>query len=664
MRAEVNCPPLRNRKPATLHARAGACRDQNKSGRCDAGCSQSRGSKFLRITMMISRYSLTGHTKAKDEARDPLPIVSLFCGCGGLDLGFREAGFQPVLAVDNDAAACMTYEQNHPGARVLKQDLAAAPKGYVLDRLAELQREIRPVGVIGGPPCQAFSLSNRNGDAHDKRANLPKNYAAVLKELMATFELDFFVFENVLGLRYKKHSELFGKFKRLFSSAGFKIFEGELDAQEFGVPQMRKRVFVVGFNSKKYPHLNYEFPWGTAGKRKTVEDAIGGLPKPKYYEHGLSPAEIPLHPNHWCMKPRSRKFLNGYLKEGEIKGRPFRVLPWRRPSWTVAYGHREVHIHPSGHRRLSVYEAMLLQGFPPGYELLGTLSDQIRLVSDAVPPPVAKALAESILEAMAYRTELFSPPKCKPEHRILWSSRVATADLKIADGLREFFTRFASKNRRTFPWRRKKLRAFHLLIAEVLLVQTKAEDVALVWPQLARKYPNPAALARAKRKNLVRILRPLGLQNQRARSLIAISKTLVRDFGGRVPQSPAALLSIPHIGLYTAAAVVSFAFGKRVPIVDANVLRVLGRIHGIKPGRDLRRSQQIWSLAWALLPRKNCSLHNYGLLDFASDICTAREPKCTSCPLNKGCCYGQQRIVSLQSSSVEGGKPEGYGATF
>jgi DNA (cytosine-5)-methyltransferase 1 len=355
---------------------------------------------------MTPRHSSVRLKKPEGGEPESRPLVSLFCGCGGLDLGFREAGFQPAVAIDKDAMACRTYELNHPGVRVLKQDLSSAPKGYILNRLAELPQERKPVGVIGGPPCQAFSLSNQNGSAHDARANLPENYAAVLKDLALAFELDFFVFENVLGLRYKKHAELFVVFKKLFSSAGFSIFEGELDAQDFGVPQVRKRIFVVGFNARKYPHLEYEFPSGTAKKKRTVEDAIRDLPKPIYFEYGLLPADIPVHPNHWCMKPRSKKFFNGYLKEGDVKGRPFRVLPWDRPSWTVAYGHREVHIHPSGRRRLSIYEAMLLQGFPPSYTLLGTLSDQIRLVSDAVPPPVAKVLAESILEVIKHGKQL------------------------------------------------------------------------------------------------------------------------------------------------------------------------------------------------------------------------------------------------------------------
>ena len=109
------------------------------------------------------------------------------------------------------------------------------------------------------------------------------------------------------------------------------------------------------------------------------------------------------------MQPRSPRFTNGTLKEGQITGRPFRVLSWDKPSWTVAYGHREVHVHPSGKRRLSVYEAMMLQGFPEDYELKGTLSDQIRMVSDAVSPPVAFALAKAILRTL----DLDQTPKTK-----------------------------------------------------------------------------------------------------------------------------------------------------------------------------------------------------------------------------------------------------------
>ena len=329
-----------------------------------------------------------------------LPVVSLFSGSGGLDEGFVQAGFSSVLALEIDRAACETFDRNHPGTRVLRKDLSQAVNGYVVERLSELPSPVRPIGVIGGPPCQAFSLSNVHKRSDDPRLSLPKNYAHILEELNKHYDLDFFVFENVLGLKHKAHSELFAYFKELFASAGFTTFESELDAQDFGVAQVRKRVFVVGFNNRRYKALRFEFPKGNPALKRTVREMIGKLPPPVFFERGMRGKDVPFHPNHWCLKPKSKKFFNGFLKEGDVKGRPFRVLEWGKPSWTVAYGHREVHIHPSGKRRLSIYEAMLLQGFRQEYVLEGTLSDQIRLVSDAVPPPLARALAESILKVL------------------------------------------------------------------------------------------------------------------------------------------------------------------------------------------------------------------------------------------------------------------------
>jgi len=326
----------------------------------------------------------------------------LFSGAGGLDLGFAWAGFNAILAVDIDTAACKTLKANHPTLHVLKKDLSLVCDGYFADRLSELPESIRPTGVIGGPPCQAFSLSNVHKRADDPRARLPESYASILRELNREFQLEFFVFENVLGLKHAVHKEQFQYFKELFASAGFSIFEGQLDAHDFGVAQVRKRVFVVGFNKKKYAGLSFEFPQGNTDKMKTVRDVIWGLPEPTRFERGMKPESVAFHPNHWCLKPKSNKFFNGFLKEGDIKGRPFRVLEWGKPSWTVAYGHREVHVHPSGKRRLSVYEAMLLQGFPAEYRLCGSLSDQIRLVSDAVPPPMAEALAKAIREVLEH----------------------------------------------------------------------------------------------------------------------------------------------------------------------------------------------------------------------------------------------------------------------
>lgn len=374
-------------------------------------CRQRLAKLGVTITHRMNGAKARGVLRKKaGEPTHRLPVISLFSGSGGLDLGFSKVGFTPILAIDANAAACLTYEHNHIGTRVLRRDLSDLPRNYVVDRLSELASAVRPIGVVGGPPCQAFSQGNGYKRDDDPRALLSKSYASILRQLNEVFNLDFFVFENVLGLKHKRHDEQFKLFKRLFASAGFRIFESELNASDFGVAQTRKRLFIVGLNRLKFPDLEFEFPMPKNGPRKTVRDAIGNLPKPVFFNRSKALTPIPFHPNHWCMVPRSDRFFDGSLEEGDLKGRPFRVLRWDEPSWTVAYGHREVHVHPSAKRRLSVYEAMCLQGFPKEYELRGTLSDQIRLVSDAVPPPLAEAIARSISKTLGYEP-IGTPPR-------------------------------------------------------------------------------------------------------------------------------------------------------------------------------------------------------------------------------------------------------------
>jgi DNA (cytosine-5)-methyltransferase 1 len=130
------------------------------------------------------------HPENKASVRS-LPVISLFSGCGGLDLGFANAGFTSILAIDANGAACRTYERNHVGTRVLKRDLSTLPRKYMLDRLTELSTAVKPIGIVGGPPCQAFSQGNGHKRDDDPRALLSKNYAAILRELNAAYDLVF-----------------------------------------------------------------------------------------------------------------------------------------------------------------------------------------------------------------------------------------------------------------------------------------------------------------------------------------------------------------------------------------------------------------------------------------------------------------------------------------
>jgi DNA (cytosine-5)-methyltransferase 1 len=324
-----------------------------------------------------------------------IPIISLFSGCGGFDLGFAKAGFRVDLAFDVNQVAVKTYNKNHGRGIARECDLATVNPDDIISLINNESLAV-PRGVIGGSPCQSFSNGNVHHKKRDARHALPRKYARILKALNEEYALDFFVFENVLGLSGKKHRKTLGQFKSLFEEAGFRLFAGNLDALHFGVAQRRPRMFLVGVNADKYKNGDFIFPEGNAGNRRTVRSMIKGLPEPTFFRRDLKPEDIAHHPNHWTMKPKSKKFNNGFLKEGQNQGRSFRVLSWDKPSWTVAYGHREIHIHPSGRRRLSVYEAMRLQGLPKSYRLLGTLSAQIQQVSDAVPSQVGKALAKQI----------------------------------------------------------------------------------------------------------------------------------------------------------------------------------------------------------------------------------------------------------------------------
>lgn len=330
-------------------------------------------------------------------------IISLFSGAGGLDLGFEQIGFRPIIAYDIEPAAVTTYNYNRGSSIARQADLSQLTSDDIMAEISRLKLDESPCGVVGGPPCQYFSNGNKAPrDEADPRRILPIKYAQILERLNEEYRLDFFAFENVPGITYQNHQSDFDRITRMFEDAGFKVFHHILDAYGFGVAQFRRRVFLVGWNRVLYPEPRYEFPsehpCGLA-----AQDVIGGLEEPQFWARDLNPDEFPEHPNHWTMNPNSSKFTSPPPPDLRKTPRSFRRLSWDAPSYTVAYGHNEIHIHPDGHRRLSIYEAMLLQGFPysrDGYRLIGNLSQQVKLISDAVPPPLAAALANSIYRFM------------------------------------------------------------------------------------------------------------------------------------------------------------------------------------------------------------------------------------------------------------------------
>jgi DNA (cytosine-5)-methyltransferase 1 len=331
-------------------------------------------------------------------------LLSLFCGAGGLDLGFENADFEIGLAFDKKADSVRSYNHN----RAEKHAHCADVNDLTPTKFDELWgSEFAPEGVIGGPPCQSFSQANRSITDADPRHQLPLVYARLLKTLNARNPVKFFVMENVKGLRSGPHAHRLALFKKALGGAGFHVSEHLLNAADYDTPQNRERLFIVGLNRQLFGEAAWPPPAkAPAAKRgRPLNSVLKGLPEPVQFSKSADPNKFPHHRNHWCMAPKSRRFIDGGLTEGDSSHRSFKVLAWDKPSVTVAYGHREVHVHPGCHRRLSVYEAMQLQGFPHAYELLGSLSSQIDQVSEAVPPPMAEAVARSIRAMLAFLGE-------------------------------------------------------------------------------------------------------------------------------------------------------------------------------------------------------------------------------------------------------------------
>jgi DNA (cytosine-5)-methyltransferase 1 len=317
--------------------------------------------------------------------------LSLFCGAGGLDMGFLDAGFDIRLAIDLSAAAIRTHKKNFAEGNAQQHDLLELGCSGVLELCKKNIPTGAALGIIGGPPCQGFSLGNIGSKADDPRNKLALLYAEIIGELSSSYDVRFVVFENVLGIKSKKHAGTYSSIIDNISSLGFDVFENELNANDFNVAQNRKRVIIVALKKGKYLS---EPIFVKSQNKPVVSDVISELEEPAFYKKGLNKEDIPVHPNHWTMRPRSEKFSNPELMDG--KKRSFRTIAWDKPSPTIAFGNREIYIHPNKKRRLSIFESMLLQGFPENFTIEGTLSEQVTQVSNAVPPPMAFNIAKAI----------------------------------------------------------------------------------------------------------------------------------------------------------------------------------------------------------------------------------------------------------------------------
>lgn len=318
-------------------------------------------------------------------------IASFFSGAGGLDLGFEKANFQLVYANDNWKGCKETFEKNHN----LKLDLKS-----IVDVKPEDIPEIE--GIVGGPPCQSWSLAGAMKGINDSRGKLFYNYIELIKEKQPLF----FLAENVAGLLSDKHLPEFLKIIDAFKEIGYEVSYKLLNANDYGVPQDRKRVIIVGYNNK----LGKKFEFPEPIKEKVyLKDAIGDLIEPKQAkDKNKTNGELKV-PNHEYM---NGGFSTMYMSRNRVRG-------WNEHSFTIQAGGRHAPIHPQApkmkfieqnrrefvkdkeylYRRLSVRECARIQTFPDNFIFYYTdVADGYKMIGNAVPVKLAEVIALKIKE--------------------------------------------------------------------------------------------------------------------------------------------------------------------------------------------------------------------------------------------------------------------------
>jgi len=301
-----------------------------------------------------------------------MKVVSLFSGAGGLDLGFIKAGHELIWANDNFEDAVKTYRKNI-GSHIICEDISKIPSNEIPNH------DI----LIGGFPCQGFSLANTNRNELDERNKLYQELLRVLVDKQPKF----FLAENVKGILSLMQGKVFNMIIEDFKQAGYRVKYKVLNAANFGVPQKRERVIILGVRNDINFDLEYPEPSHVEtidllkDKKKWVSigEALKDIPEPEA-EHSLF--------NHTCSKFKLK--FNGYIGN--------RAIDPNKPAPTVtARGDEKGGVvvlhHPNNLRRMSVRELALTQSFPIDFIFEGKNSSAYRQIGNAVPPLLAFAIA-------------------------------------------------------------------------------------------------------------------------------------------------------------------------------------------------------------------------------------------------------------------------------
>lgn len=341
-----------------------------------------------------------------------LTAVDCFSGAGGLTMGLTQAGFDVRLSFDNDQIAIDTHRKSLAGrAEVL--DATALTGGEILE-LAAL--EVGELDLLaGGPPCQGFSLQRR-GARTDPRNQLVLRYLDWLSDIRPRA----FLIENVVAIGGVRGKQVIDAVTNHANSLGYQVSSAILDANDYGVPQVRRRMFVVGVRCG----AEMKWPAKSKSKRRTVRDALSGLPSPP--EDGSPHPEIPNHYRERRLSPLNLERIRHIPEGGGREHLPEHLildchrgthrhldtygrLAWDEPSVTITARFdsftRGRFGHPVEDRSITLREGARLQTFPDDFVFLGNREDGARLIGNAVPPKLAHAVSRQLARALAPVTD-------------------------------------------------------------------------------------------------------------------------------------------------------------------------------------------------------------------------------------------------------------------
>lgn len=335
----------------------------------------------------------------------PITAIDLFCGCGGLSTGFLDAGFSVVAGFDIDKSSIQTYQYNHEyrGGRGFVADLSQLSGADVLVRSGVRQCDV----LIGGPPCQAFSIAGKRQGLQDKRGQRIFDFIRLVSEIEPTV----FVLENVPHVATIEDGELFSLIIDGLSGAGYHVAQEMLLAADYGVSQMRKRIFIVGCREKKiipsppptHGPVKSDLLFGSIQPYVTVEEAIGDLPDVTTFEARDVPNHEPTQHS-----PDMLRMFEG-LAQGKRDPKSYHDrLHAKRISYTLRAGSGNFSplrpVHYRYHRVITVRESARIQSFADTFIWPDWVPrvQQYRQVGNAVPPLLAKSVGKLIGQEMGW----------------------------------------------------------------------------------------------------------------------------------------------------------------------------------------------------------------------------------------------------------------------